>query len=1007
MEFPLTRPFRVHPPSADGALLRPDLLRLLLGRFEARLTIVRAGAGFGKSTALAQAVEQNALAPRGHDRWIGCDPADVDGDHLRRGIGESLGIVGDATVEIIAEAVAAYSPAQVCLIFDDTHEIPADSSGAEVLAALLASLPSNGHLLLAGRSAPPLAVARLDAQHQVVRIEEADLTLSDADLRTLSDLAGREPADVAHLGGWPALVALGLRSGPVPGFLNEEVLGSLDESQRTLLATMVALGGASAAMLHHLTGIEPAQPLADLPMVQHQSGWYRAHDLWNEVFDPTLIAECRAEQLRPAVDFLLEQGQTVRAVDLALRGDQNELAITALRAALIGGRVEDQDILRRWSSMTGPAMERHPVTSHLRGLLEQSIDPTTERCRAHFAAAADGFAAMGDLTAQVSSVAELGFWHHIQRDAPGLVQVAGTMMELAAAGEPSAGPYVDMIGAFAALSQGDPHTMLAAVGKARAATMTGRFEAIADWLELQAKEFLGESDVELADRYLDSAGAIRGTEVIAISARWRAGRIEELLADPDAFGARSGSERARFLSHAWLAAVSAGVGRLEDAKRHLTSAEAFAGERGAKQVELTLALPQILVTHEEGRRDDAEQEMRALVERIPLADDTRLSYNGSGALICRIDPTAHAALRVPLPERDTSLGLALHEMDQRGDVTPLVTVPWPENPGKMISSLFLRTSCEFVAAAWAADRPEARSAAQWLLDVVGDPARERFRDHTEHEIKAVAKAAKEILASVPLPPVEPRRLRLLGPEVLLLGDVESEHDDWRRERVRSLVGFLVVHPDTTRDAVMAALWPDADEEAGRRNLRSTLNLLLGVLEEGRTGGDAAYFVRADSSRIRLGGHDRLDVDVWRFDQLLQEAELLERDGAPTLALDRLLTATELYRGDLLSGIQEGEWLHVERQRLHVRFVAAAVRAGELLLAHDRNDEAIALASRTITVEPWSEPAHATLVAAHLQRGDRAAARRAMQRCHEVLDELGGPVEELTLMLERRLSGADA
>ena len=126
MESPLTRPFRVHPPATDTALLRPEVLRRLLRRFEARLTIVRAGAGFGKTTALAQAVEQNLLAPRGHDRWIGCDPADADGDHLRRGIGESLGIVGEATTEAIAEAVASWSPAQVCLIFDDTHEIPAD-----------------------------------------------------------------------------------------------------------------------------------------------------------------------------------------------------------------------------------------------------------------------------------------------------------------------------------------------------------------------------------------------------------------------------------------------------------------------------------------------------------------------------------------------------------------------------------------------------------------------------------------------------------------------------------------------------------------------------------------------------------------------------------------------------------------------------------------------------------------------------------------------------------------
>lgn len=1000
----MTRPFRVHPPSVDQAVLRPALLRALLVRFETRVVEIRAGAGFGKTTALAQAVEQNLIAPRGHDLWLGCEPADADGPHLRRGLGEAVGLTADPDLDAIAEALAAYSPAQVALVLDDVHEITPGSTGAEVLDALIAAAPTNAHIVLAGRHAAPVGLARLDAQGLVERLDETDLALDATTLATLADAAGRSVDDVAHLGAWPALVALGLRSGPVPDFLDQEVLGSLDDEQRTLLSIVVSLGGASAPMLQALTGFEPRAHLAELPMVQHRDGWYRAHDLWREVFDPAAIEAASAHHRRPAVEFLLANDQPVRAVDLALLGADADLTTRALRHALISGRVEDAETLRRWHNRLDPHIRNHPVGGHLLGLLEQSTDPTTERCRQAFEHAATGFAALGDTEAQVTSVAELAFWFHIQRDAAGLVGVAGQMMELAAV-EPTAAPYIDIISAFAALSGGDPHAMMAAIGRARVNPMTGRFVAIADWLEFQAQEFLGNSSVELADRYLAGAGAIRGTEVIAISARWRAGRIAELLADPDAWAARSGSERARFLSHAWLSAVSAGCGRIADARRHLAMAESLAGERGAKQVELSLALPETLIVHEDGDRDAAEELLRKTLERLPLADDTRLSYNGSGALIARYFPDALGALSVPLPDRDLVLGAALRELDHTGGVASFQSIPWPANHGMLVSSLFLRTSCEFVAGAWAAGRPEASEAAEWMLDVIGDAARERFRDHTDHPVKAVADAAKEILASVPLPPDQPRRLELLGAERLSFGATPADHDDWRRERVRSLLGYLVVHPDTTRDAVMTALWPDASEDAARRNLRSTLNLLLGVLEARRTGGDAAYFVRADSARIRLAGHDRLDVDVWRFDALLDEASQLEADGAPSLALDRLAEAIELYQGDLLSGISEGEWLFIERQRLHVRFVAAAIRTGELLLAHDRVDEAIGVASRTIAIEPWSEPAHRILVTAHLQRSDRAAAHRAMQRCREALDEIGGPVEQLTEMLERRLSGA--
>jgi len=1001
----MSRPFRARPPDLGDALLRPALLRALLARFEARVVVVRASAGFGKTTALTQAVDQNHVAPRGRDVWIGCEPGDANGDYLLRGVAESLGLSSDGSLESVVDAVAGASPAQVCVIFDDAHEIPEGSNGADLLDQLVADLPANGHILLASRVDPPITLARLEAQGRVERIDEHHLALDRAELSELAERAGRPVADIEMLGGWPALVALGLRSGPVRQFLDEEVIASLDEDQRQVLALVVALGGADDKLLTSLTGVDAVAAIGDLPMVQQSDGWYEAHALWSQVFTQPEIEAARDTHQRAAIEHLLAAGQPGRAVDLACRTEQSDLVIRALHATLIAGQVEDTDVLARWLPLLPDDVRHHPLAFHIEGLIEQAIDPTTDRCLELFQKAADGYEALGEQQGLVNAIAEIGFWHHIRRDSAELMAVAIRIQELADQGVAAATPYTDVTKAFVGIAQGDPHTILASVRRARTAKMTGRFHAITDWLEFQALELLGQTDVALADRYLEGAGGIRGTEVIAIAARWRAGRLEELLNDPSSWEARSGSDRARFLCHAWMSAVLAGAGRVSEGAEHLALARRFAGEMNAPQVEITLALPELLVEHESGRTEEAREMLISLLDRIPLAPNTRLSYNGSSALIARYRPDLFEDLLVPLPARDTNLGLALREMDTTGEVTALRSVPWPDNAGMLVSSLFLRSSCEFVCAAWAAGRPEARPTADWLLEVIGDPARQRFRDFEDHPIKAVATAAKEILASVPLPPGSIRSLRLLGAERLDIDGVESDHEDWRRERVRSLLGYLVIHPDATRDAIMAALWPEASEDAARRSLRSTLNLLLGVLEEGRTGGDAAYFVRADGNRVRLAGHDRLDVDVWRFDSLLDEASQLEADGAPSLALDCLTEAIDLYRGGLLAGVVEGEWLHLERQRLHVRFVGAAVRGAELLLAHDRADDAIRLATRTIQIEPWSEPAHRSLIAGHLQRGDRAAAHRSMQQCHEMLEELGGPVDELTAMLERRLTGS--
>jgi LuxR family maltose regulon positive regulatory protein len=62
----MSRALRYAPPLANrGLIVRPRLLANLQTRFERPLTAIVAAPGFGKTTLLAQAVRENALAPVG------------------------------------------------------------------------------------------------------------------------------------------------------------------------------------------------------------------------------------------------------------------------------------------------------------------------------------------------------------------------------------------------------------------------------------------------------------------------------------------------------------------------------------------------------------------------------------------------------------------------------------------------------------------------------------------------------------------------------------------------------------------------------------------------------------------------------------------------------------------------------------------------------------------------------------------------------------------------------
>src|SRR3954451_10203101 len=70
--------WRTEAPRANVELLvRERLLRRMIERFTSRLTVLRAGAGFGKSTLLAQAMQENHLSGLGDDRFWRCAPGDA------------------------------------------------------------------------------------------------------------------------------------------------------------------------------------------------------------------------------------------------------------------------------------------------------------------------------------------------------------------------------------------------------------------------------------------------------------------------------------------------------------------------------------------------------------------------------------------------------------------------------------------------------------------------------------------------------------------------------------------------------------------------------------------------------------------------------------------------------------------------------------------------------------------------------------------------------------------
>jgi DNA-binding SARP family transcriptional activator len=316
-----------------------------------------------------------------------------------------------------------------------------------------------------------------------------------------------------------------------------------------------------------------------------------------------------------------------------------------------------------------------------------------------------------------------------------------------------------------------------------------------------------------------------------------------------------------------------------------------------------------------------------------------------------------------------------------GDLGPLATMLWPE-PGFLAANFPVRWAMELALHGVRAGRHEGRLLATWLCEHWGDPARIALRSWVDHDV--LGETARDLVARTPSPPPQRVEARLLGQLDLLLDGHSTADPDWRRERVRGLLAWLVLNPVTSREQAAGALWPDLPIDRAAKNLRTTLNYLHHVLEPRRSAGDATWFVRIDGNQMRL--HSDLDVDLWRFGRLLDGAERAERHGHPGDALPQLIEAVGLWTGDLAADLDH-EWLDLERIHVRSRFVRGCCRAAELLVATGRPDEAIEAITPALASDPWHEPGYLVLADAYAALGDVSSARAIIQRAEDQLGEL--------------------
>ncbi|QBD74964.1 LuxR family transcriptional regulator [Ktedonosporobacter rubrisoli] len=372
-DMPLLTTSLVHPLLASSLVVRERLLtRLDAARFH-RLTLLSASAGWGKTTLLSMwaARSGNPMA------WLSLSEQENDPVRFWVALIAALRysqatspLVGERALVLLRSPQPASLETILALLLQDLsvqstptflllddYQVIEEQAIHDSLLFLLEHLPAHLHLIVASRTDPPLALARLRARGRLLELRDADLRFQEEEVgqfltRTMA--LPLDPKEIALLAqrteGWIAglhLAALALshaqdRASFIRGFMGshrylmdyvqEDILAHVEQPLQDFLLHCAILPRLSAAFCQAVTAqadLQACQQMLEqlekanlfLVPLDEERRWYRLHDLFREALLARLRAT-RPELVRPlhlrAASLYEQQGEWSEAISQRL-----------------------------------------------------------------------------------------------------------------------------------------------------------------------------------------------------------------------------------------------------------------------------------------------------------------------------------------------------------------------------------------------------------------------------------------------------------------------------------------------------------------------------------------------------------------------------------------------------------------------------------------------------------------------------------------------------------------
>jgi ATP/maltotriose-dependent transcriptional regulator MalT len=1030
------------PPRPRDLLRRPRLLDFLHERIHYKLNLVCAAAGYGKSSLLIDfAHETDYLVA-----WCRLDESDTDwivlvSDVLKafrfpfpefQSILPQLSgqLEPEDLAKVLIREIAAGIDQYFILALDDFHALQAAPQAIRFFDALLADLPEQAHLLIAGRMLPPLKMTSLVARQQAAGLSEEHLRFTAEEIQSLIQLRNEvvvptsEAEKIAantegwitgillttHLM-WQGPIANLMRArqpeSPVYNYLAEEVLDKQPEPLKQFLMESAVLPEMEPPVCDAVLGRSDSAALLQqaearrlfVSVVGNEFYTYQYHHLFRDFLisklndrDPARLQELR----RHAAQWYAQNEMPEAAVTFyVLAGDlmqAGKIAEAHAAAMFSSGRYST---LRHWAEQLVSIQHDIPVVYLYLATAQTDLGDlgTAER---DLSIAVTGFLQHNDQDRYVVAIAQqsrLAYRHGLLDQALILAEQARSLakerdqvLPLALALRYS-GVYEL---ALDRLTQAEDSLQQAVRHYRSIAYQFNLAWTLHDLANVLLARGQVTRAIEVQHEALEiwrqrgAPGPIAAALVHMGIGLHRLGQYQSALTTyHEALGwaERSGDPRWQAATLARQGDLLADLGDVQSALDLFRQALLKAEQSRDRETLLFLYRARARVERWAHNFDGALKWIEAAKSAPPNSVFSKLeiaSLNGillveSGRIEEGRKILEDACLALEQADRLADLARALlfrayaaYRNEERAEAMASLERALGIADGLGYQQMLIS---------------EALSVREMLVALSSEP-------HLGQRLMALLVSAENMRSSAaqqPLPTTSMRsssatslEVRALGPGQIEKNGGELTRAAWTSQKARELFLFLIDRAPIARDEVLNIFWPDMSLARAVSNLHVTLFRLRHAI------GDE--IVMAEDRMCRLATGIEMHYDVRQFEQVARAALALALHDPRRLEL--LNQAATLYTGDYLTDLYV-DWALSRREELNAMHIRVLREYADELIGFARYAEARAVITDALAVEPFQDELHERLLICLAESGLRHEVVNHYRRYRELLrNELG-------------------